>query len=704
MASAIGSIFATKVPLYTYSVPVTEKPEGETAIMRHPNQKDGLHNRGYILEDGRELRTLYEAFCNTAAQFPERDCIGRRYPKGGNTEFYGPFEFINWAQTRQLVEDFAKGLEALNLCPVADPEDKIIPRKMGFYCRNRMEFFIGQMACFKFNITVVPLYDTLGNDTIEYVVSQTNMTTLLASTNNFHLLENMDVTKVPTLKNIIELEEDGVPLRRNCSVFNVYTMEDVYEAAPRMDGVPSRIPRSTGDTMAFLCYTSGTTGMPKGVLLAHVGMMAHVYALYLRTKMFDEEPPWERERYHLSYLPMAHIYEQSNLAHHISNSTAVGFYRGDPLGLLEDIQLLRPHMLPSVPRIWNRLYDSVMAQINAKGGMTKFLFDRAFAAKRYWLQYGYYEHSFWDPLVFKPIARQLGLDRIEYSSTGAAPLAPHVLEFFRCVTSAPMIEGYGQTETSAGGTVTVKTDVHNTGLVGGVSAVMECKLVDIPEMQYLSTDKPYPRGEICFRGVSLFKGYYKMPEKTAETLDADGWIHTGDVGELHPNGGIKIVDRKKNIFKLSQGEYVAAEKIENVLLKSPAMGQAFVYGDSFQPFLVIICVADPETFAPWCKKNGVNPGEPNSPQIHNALLKEFDQIGRANGLKGFEIPRAVYVEMEPWTPVEPEGKCVLTPTMKLRRQPAKSRYQREIDAMYAAHNVAGREIKQESTKLPKSKL
>ena len=154
--------------------------------------------------------------------------------------------------------------------------------------------------------------------------------------------------------------------------------------------------------------------------------------------------------------------------------------------------------------------------------------------------------------------------------TGAAPIAPEVLDFFRAAMGCQVLEGYGQTETSAVITVTQFGDysIDAGGHVGAVAPCCEVKLVDIPEMDYLATDKPNPRGEICVRGYNVFKGYYKLPDKTRECLDADGWCHTGDVGMFLPNGTLKIIDRKKNIFKLSQGEYIAPEKIENIYVQS----------------------------------------------------------------------------------------------------------------------------------------
>ncbi len=178
-------------------------------------------------------------------------------------------------------------------------------------------------------------------------------------------------------------------------------------------------------------------------------------------------------------------------------------------------------------------------------------------------------------------------------TTGAAPISAEVLAYLQVAFSAPIHEGYGQTEALIL-TITDRDDVNSVGTVGGPAPTIRFRLKDIPEMSYLHTDKPYPRGELQLYGNTLFKGYYKNPERTAEAFSEDGWINSGDVAVILPNGNVKIVDRAKNIFKLAQGEYVAPEKLENIYVQAPLIAQIFVHGDSVQSYLVAIVVPDPE--------------------------------------------------------------------------------------------------------------
>ena len=184
--------------------------------------------------------------------------------------------------------------------------------------------------------------------------------------------------------------------------------------------------------------------------------------------------------------------------------------------------------------------------------------------------------------------------------TGSAPISKDVLDFLKICFCCPISEGYGLTESSAGSCIVDPTDPV-TGHVGGPLECVKVRLKDLPEMSYMSSDKPYPRGEVCLKGPSIFSGYYKRDDKTREAFDSEGWFLTGDVGLIYPNGSIRIIDRSKNIFKLSQGEYIAPEKIEQILTLSPMIAQIFIYGNSLQNNVVAIVSPDPEWVENWAQ-------------------------------------------------------------------------------------------------------
>lgn len=178
-----------------------------------------------------------------------------------------------------------------------------------------------------------------------------------------------------------------------------------------------------------------------------------------------------------------------------------------------------------------------------------------------------------------------------------------MLEFFKVCFCCPVLEGYGLTETSGGASCTWANDPV-AGHVGGPLSCVKWRLKDVPEMGYTSADKPYPRGELCMKGATVTSGYYKRPDKTAEAFDEEGWFKTGDVAMVYPNGSVRIIDRSKNIFKLSQGEYIAPEKVENIFALCPFVAQSMLYGDSLKNCCVCIVVPEMGKAKEWAAENG----------------------------------------------------------------------------------------------------
>jgi long-chain acyl-CoA synthetase len=285
-------------------------------------------------------------------------------------------------------------------------------------------------------------------------------------------------------------------------------------------------------------------------------------------------------------------------------------------------------------------------------------------------------------LVFNKIRAILG-GQVRNMVTASAPIDLEVLDFLKVCFCCPILEAYGLTEVSGGATATKAID-PNTGHVGGPIQRLRIRLRDVPEMNYLSTDKPYPRGEVCMKGPTIFSGYFLRPDKTAEAFDKDGWFLTGDVGMIYPNGTLKIIDRSKNIFKLSQGEYIAPEKIENIVVLSSYVEQSFVYGDSLKNCCVIIVVP---AQAEVKKFKSAHPDVDvlNSADFKKLVLDDMNRLLTEHHCTSLEKPKAVTFSTEAFS----VDNDILTPTFKLKRNIAKQIFKEQIDAMYAVLTAQG---------------
>ena len=429
---------------------------------------------------------------------------------------------------------------------------------------------------------------------------------------------------------------------------------------PATENTPDFLYPDRMDAYMF-SYTSGTTGDSKGVKMTH-NMVIKQAMTGLETLDVEEGDAI------ISYLPYPHSFEQILFSVALLKKLKIGYYRGDPLKLVEDCAILQPAFFPSVPRLYTRIYSKIKGNFDAQTGCKKFLIERGLASKIAALQLdGSVTNGCYDKIVFGKVAALLG-GKVKLMATGSAPIDKGVLDFLKVSFSCPIIEGYGLTESATGG-CTTKPEDPVAGHVGGPREGCKLRLRDVPDMEYLSTDKPYPRGEICMKGPALFTGYYKRPDKTAESFDSEGWYLTGDVGMIYPNGSVKIIDRSKNIFKLSQGEYIAPEKLENVFVMSSMIAQSFVYGDSLKNCLVAIVVPEEAHVKAWCEANGESDAYGNA-DFKKEILDDILNLAKVNKLSGLEKPKEIFLSNEPFS-IEND---ILTPTFKLKRNIAKKVY------------------------------
>ncbi|KAK9909434.1 hypothetical protein WJX75_002244 [Coccomyxa subellipsoidea] len=648
---------------YSVSLPERLTPTGPWLVHRSATSPSQLVDSFPPPDD--HIRTLHDNYEHSFAMFAQVPYLGQRMVDDKGKP--GPYHWMTYLEVAKARTDIGSGLLHFGLSSGCT---------LGLYSVNCRDWVLVEAACVSYSIVTVPLYDTLGPDAVRYI---SNHAELRAVTCSIALLPVLlkELQACPSISLVVVFGlKKGQKLPRVAPGLKarVVTLEAV--AAAGREHPRAHIPPLPRDT-ATLCYTSGTTGIPKGAILSHANLIADAAG----SNTLLNAQPGDR---HISYLPLAHIYERVTLVGVTHGGVSIGFYRGDVAELLDDVLELRPTIFTSVPRLWNRIYDRVMGTIRAGNPVARRLFAAAYASKKAALQAGDLSGGrfgpFWDRLVFSKIKARLG-GEVRIMTTGASPISAEVIDFMRICFGATVIEGYGMTETACTISMTLPDDT-TSGHVGGPLPCCEVKLEDIPEMGYTNGDQPYPRGEICVRGPTVFQGYYKDEMQTREILDADGWLHTGDIGLWLPGGRLKIIDRKKNIFKLAQGEYIAPEKIENVYMRSPFVAQAFVYGDSLQAHLVAVIVPDPDTLLPWAASRGL-PQDLNrlvaDPTVTTAVFNSILEEGRTSKLRGFEQVAAVTLVAEQFS-VE---NNLLTPTFKLKRPQAKAAFQEAIDKMYA---------------------
>ncbi|KAL6595600.1 hypothetical protein ACP70R_047940 [Stipagrostis hirtigluma subsp. patula] len=689
-----------------YSVVLPEKLQtGKWNVYRSANSPLRLINRFPANPD---IGTLHDNFVYAVETF--RDCryLGTRIRADGTV---GDYKWMTYGEASTSRTAIGSGLIYHGI-----PEGA----RIGLYFINRPEWIIVDHACAAYSYVSVPLYDTLGPDAVQFIVNHATLEVIFCVPQTLSTILSF-MAQMPSVRLIVVVGGDdaNMPSAPATTGAEIITFSRLHKEG-KMSPQPFRPPKP--EDVATICYTSGTTGTPKGAVLSHENLIANVAGSSMGIKFYPSDV-------YISYLPLAHIYERANQVALLHYGVAIGFYQGlmdplfwhtllcalhtyaaslslpppifcnnfylladflihtipimdanDNLKLMDDLAVLRPTVFSSVPRLYNRIYAAITNAVKESGGLKEKLFNTAYNAKRQAVINGRNPSPMWDKLVFNKIKARLG-GRVRLMTSGASPLSSDVMEFLRICFVGEVLEGYGMTETSC---VISTMDVGDKliGHVGSPNPSCEIKLVDVPEMNYTSEDQPYPRGEICVRGPIIFRGYYKDEVQTREVIDEDGWLHTGDIGLWLPGGRLKIIDRKKNIFKLAQGEYIAPEKIENVYAKCKFIAQCFIYGDSFNSSLVAIIAVEPEVLKAWAASEGIQYEDLRQlcadPRARAAVLAEMDSIGKEAQLRGFEFAKAVTLVAEPFT----LENGLLTPTFKVKRPQAKAYFAKEISDMY----------------------
>ncbi|EDQ87794.1 uncharacterized protein MONBRDRAFT_33146 [Monosiga brevicollis MX1] len=644
---------------------IVQQPTADSSyVVRHRDFGEKLLD--HAIQDRPDLDTVYKIFAWSAEERSERPFMGTRAKLSDGSR--GDYEWITYAQAIDRVDTVGNALVAAGV----KANDAV-----GVFSINREEWVTTLLAIQRAGSVCVPLYDTLGAEAVNYIVKDAKIETVLVSGDNFDkLMENIKdcdavhtVVCFDTISDQQRKDAEGHDLK-------LYTFEEFCTLGRQNKVAPTE--RKPEDLM-YNMYTSGTTGNPKGVLLSQRNFLSTVGSLFAIGVDINENDVY------LSYLPLAHCFEALVVMGCICAGASLGFYQGNVRLLTDDIAALRPTIFVGVPRVYSRIYDKIQQTIEGSSTLKQLIFKTAYDYQLAHVNAGT-RSGFWDALVFNKIKERLG-GRIRIMATGAAPMPAHIMDFLKVAFGCAVFQGYGMTENAAGAVVTPVDYINNAGKVGEPLPACEVKLADVPEMNYLHSDTPYPRGEVCIRGHNVFRGYHNLPDKTKEALDEDGWLHTGDIGQFLEDGALQIIDRKKNIFKLAQGEYVAAEELEGIFKKCKYVGQIWIYGNSFHTTLIAVIVPDPDTIMPWCKEQGIQ-GDfataTKDERVNKLFLEDIRRIAKADKVASFKVPQDIIVESEINElnqGFSTENDC-LTPTFKLRRPQLKKRYEKQIDAIY----------------------
>jgi len=555
------------------------------------------------------------------------------------------FSTNEYARNRDL---FSYGLLALGF----KKQDKIVT-----VSNNRPEWNFMDMGMTQVGVVHVPVYPTIGDDDYRHILKHSDAKIVIVSSQEYYEKIKPLADDTPNIDKVYTLDEvAGAP---NWNEILELGKENEEKYKDELVKIKESI---DPDEMMSIIYTSGTTGTPKGAMLSHRNFIANVEATA------NILPINETHRF-LSFLPLCHVFER--MVNYFWQYKGASVYYAESFETIgENLREVNPHGFATVPRVVEKLFDKITLKGKELTGLKKNIF---FWAVDLGLRYELNRANGWwyefqlklaRKLVFKKWQEALGGNIFVIVSGGAA-LQPRLARLFTAAVM-PIQEGYGLTETSPVIAVNhAEYPLLKFGTVGPILDNIEVKIAE--------------DGDILMRGPSLMLGYYKDPERTAEAIDKDGWFHTGDIGEIHELNILKITDRKKEIFKLSTGKYVAPQVVENKFKESSFIEQIMVVGAG-EKYAAAIISPSFEFLHGWSFKNKIKFRENTDlikhPKVLERYQKEIDKLNE--GLGRHEQIKKFALTPDEWTTETGE----LSPTLKLRRRIVKEKYRKEFDSLY----------------------
>jgi len=592
------------------------------------------------------FRSVPHMLLETIRQHPENTALS--YERDGS------IEKISYREFGEMIQDITLALAKIGLAS----GDRI-----AILSNNRPEWTISDFASFSMGAVIVPIYQTLPPNQIAYLLHDSETRAIFVENEEQYNKIRQIKKQLPHLEFVFSF--DIIPSARNDVHYFTDLLhlgrEELKEHPERYAKLIETIDR---DQICSIVYTSGTTGQPKGVMLNHSGFIWDIVESEKVLNLVEEDV-------FLSFLPLSHLYER--LAGHwcpMLRGGQIHYAKGIDT-VVEDIGIARPSVITAVPRLFEKVAARVLEQVEEGSFLKRKIFywslhvgrkyfDAQFEGQIPWSLERKYHLA--DKLVFQKIREKLG-GRLRYPIAGGAPLSVETLKFFEAL-GMRIIEGYGMTEAHLIITLTPygKTRYGSCGrAIGGV----ELRIAD--------------DGEILVKGPTLMQGYYNNPEATAEVIDADGWLHTGDVGHLDEDGYLFITDRKKNIIVTSGGKNVASAPIENRLKQSKYIEEVCLVGNH-RKFISAILIPNLEALKTWARAHSIEAGSNQELVSHPDVIAFIDQELKIlqMELARFETVKKFILLAEPLSIEDGE----LTPSLKIRRSVIEKRYRDQINQLY----------------------
>ncbi|KAI9362435.1 hypothetical protein DFJ73DRAFT_812376 [Zopfochytrium polystomum] len=669
-------LVALLLPIYLFTtrigkpraVPVGAEKPGEGKLRRNVRSLDALSTTPIP-----DVKTVYDILSRAVRLTPNKNIIGyrslvriveeekevtkvvagveKKEIKKWKYFELSKYNWLTYAQVNELAVAYGAGLKQLGL----NHGDKVT-----LYAGTSYEWMIFAHAAFTQGLTITTAYDTLGEEGLTFSLLECEITTIFTNADLLPMIVKISST-VKTIKSVLEA------FRTGCSHIKLLSLAELKTLGQQNPAPPSP-PKP--DDIACIMYTFWNNRQPKR--FAGIAGAKYLIVDYIGS-----------EDYYLAYLPLAHILEFTVEMACFHLGITLGYGSVKTLTGCIYIKELQPTLMAGVPAVWETIRKGVLVKLREASPVQQKIFN--FAVDLKWTFLGLGLPTGWiDAIVFNKVKSQTG-GRLKFALSGGAPIPKSTQRFLTC-SMCPIVNGYGMTECCAVAAVQNIDQASRLGIVGPPVTSMEIKLVDVPDTSYSSKNVPRPQGEIWLRGPSIMRGYYKQPQQTKETITDDGWLMTGDIGEWQPDGSLSVIDRKKNLVKLANGEYIALEKLESVYKTSSYVQNIVIYGDSEQSFPVAIIQPNEKEIHHLVQElklftdpDSVDIAELVKPkQVTTAVLANLKDIAKRVGLPPAEVVQAAYIAGEEWTP----QNGLLTAAMKLKRKDLIARYQSQINKMY----------------------